>query len=195
MTRAASANKAKDSLFLLAALCDCEDVSLAYSYRREFKIAPDDIVFRGQSFRSAESSGDDRFVSNGGSNVSLPKLEASSGKVCILRLRGLCLLGRRQHLRPEDAYNMGSETFEPPFDTTRSTPEDSGLLYNLWFLLLEMDGEWLGYSSAWPDLVRLGRALVDGSRPPLCLECILLCTFTLLVVLILIVVTSGKMVQ
>ncbi|KAL1115976.1 hypothetical protein AAG570_005471 [Ranatra chinensis] len=43
--------------------------------------------------KSAESSGVDRVVSNGGSNVSIPVLEASSGNVCILRSPMRCLLG------------------------------------------------------------------------------------------------------
>ncbi|KAL1116816.1 hypothetical protein AAG570_005286 [Ranatra chinensis] len=50
-------------------------------------------------------------------------MEASSGKVCILRSRG-----RRQQIHTEDASNMGSETLEPKSDTTRSTPEDSALI-------------------------------------------------------------------
>ncbi|KAL1130330.1 hypothetical protein AAG570_013268 [Ranatra chinensis] len=55
------------------------------------------------NIRSTESSGVDRVVSNGGfgTNVgfSLPMLEASSGKICILRSRGRCLQERRQQIR------------------------------------------------------------------------------------------------
>ncbi|KAL1131682.1 hypothetical protein AAG570_011295 [Ranatra chinensis] len=41
--------------------------------------------FRGQSHLEDQISGVGRVVTNGGSNVWLPMLEASSGKVCILR--------------------------------------------------------------------------------------------------------------
>ncbi|KAL1116640.1 hypothetical protein AAG570_005112 [Ranatra chinensis] len=45
----------------------------------------------GKAVISAESSGVDRVVLNGGSNVSFPMVEASSGNICTLRSRGCCL--------------------------------------------------------------------------------------------------------
>ncbi|KAL1129359.1 hypothetical protein AAG570_013886 [Ranatra chinensis] len=80
-------------------------------------------------------------VLNGGSNVSLPVLEASSG----------CRYS-----------SIGSETLEPPFNTTRSTPEDSALVIDNF---VAMALRWMGWFHP-PSPTPTGDSGVVGSARP-----------------------------
>ncbi|KAL1129088.1 hypothetical protein AAG570_013619 [Ranatra chinensis] len=68
----------------LSGLCDAETREAARNALGSMTTYYATTLPRPESLRSGESSGVDGVVLNGGSNVSLPVLEASSGDACIL---------------------------------------------------------------------------------------------------------------